>query len=574
VIRGSVIDGRGVGGDSPYNNWWDGFVMDIWDNRGGWDRGLVDGDGDPRLYEGAAITLFGEDGEFGTDFPASVDGFTIQGGDQQGFPNNREQVGGAPTGAPVNVVVQGGGIFVDGHGSNLRITNNLIQSNGGAYGGAIRLGTPHIADLTHNHNENVTISHNRILANGGTNLAGAIALFNGADGYEISYNDICGNSSIEYGGGISHYGYSPGGQIHHNRIYFNSSYDEGGGVMIAGELPADPSALSAGAGAVDVYNNLIQSNMANDDGGGLRFLMAGDFEYNVYNNMIVNNVSTHEGGGVSLNDAPNVRIFNNTMMKNLTTATAMTSNGQPRPAGLSTSPNSNLLQNTLDGGAPLFSNPVLFNNVWWDNRAGAWDGDSVSGIGLAGDPTGINYWDLGVTDGSADLAPLHSLMQTDWGAAPHATNLVGVDPLAVDSYTTTLRIFPWRGNANFVGANIVANDVPTELVGDYHLTASSPAIDTGIDSSGGVNAPLGDFDDETRFWGFGFDMGADEFAAYAANAACLDFVDPPGVDIGDIQFIASHWRWSVGPPYDCDGDGTVTVVDMMCVVAQWGQACP
>ena len=43
--------------------------------------------------------------------------------------------------------------------------------------------------------------------------------------------------------------------------------------------------------------------------------------------MIVNNVSTHEGGGVALDDTPNVRIYNNTVMKNMTTATAVTSNG-------------------------------------------------------------------------------------------------------------------------------------------------------------------------------------------------------------------------------------------------------
>ena len=42
------------------------------------------------------------------------------------------------------------------------------------------------------------------------------------------------------------------------------------------------------------------------------------------NNTIVNNVSTHEGGGVSLNDAPDVRVVNNTIMKNVTTATAVT----------------------------------------------------------------------------------------------------------------------------------------------------------------------------------------------------------------------------------------------------------
>ena len=31
--------------------------------------------------------------------------------------------------------------------------------------------------------------------------------------------------------------------------------------------------------------------MSEDDGGGLRFLMAGNFLMNVYNNMIVNNIA-------------------------------------------------------------------------------------------------------------------------------------------------------------------------------------------------------------------------------------------------------------------------------------------
>jgi uncharacterized protein (DUF779 family) len=110
--------------------------------------------------------------------------------------------------------------------------------------------------------------------------------------------------------------------------------------MIAGELPADPALLSPGAGPVDIYANLIQGNLANDDGGGLRFLMAGNY-FNVYNNIIANNVSTHEGGGVSLNDAPDVRFYNNTVMKNITTATAMTSNGWRRRPAFLLSSNSN-----------------------------------------------------------------------------------------------------------------------------------------------------------------------------------------------------------------------------------------
>ena len=45
------------------------------------------------------------------------------------------------------------------------------------------------------------------------------------------------------------------------------------GIMIGGELANDPNANygtpngAKGAGAVDVYNNLIQSNIAGDDGG-------------------------------------------------------------------------------------------------------------------------------------------------------------------------------------------------------------------------------------------------------------------------------------------------------------------
>jgi hypothetical protein len=423
------------------------------------------------------------------------------------------------------VLTQGGAVFVNGHGDNLRITNNLVLGNGGTYG-AVRLGTPNIPSPdTDNHNDNVKVLHNRFVANGSTNLAGAIGVFAGADAYEIAYNDICGNGSMEYGGGISHYGLSRQigtGQaaltssIHHNRIYFNSSYDEGGGIMIAGELPVDPSILSPGAGPVNIYNNMIANNLSNDDGGGLRFLMAGTFQYNVVNNMIVNNVSTHEGGGISMNDATNVRIFNNTIMKNITTATAMTSNGLPAPAGIASSRNSNLLQATLPAGSRVFSNPILFNNILWDNRAGTWTGNGVSGIGMEGDPAAVFNWDLGLADGSGTLTPRYSLLQTLEGGNPAATNLIGQDPMVVGAYDTGVRIYPWRGNPNLVGANIVAVDMPEFLSANYHLTSGSPAINLGRAVVGSVTTARPDFDGDTRYGGTPsattpVDAGADEF---------------------------------------------------------------
>ncbi|MFN2167753.1 MAG: choice-of-anchor Q domain-containing protein, partial [Anaerolineae bacterium] len=482
--------------------------------------------GNQNVSEGAPITVLAETagdftsggrGNANSPHHASIDGFDIRGGDQQGFPGNINDLTGGPTGLPPAIATQGGAIFVNAYALYLQITNNVVENNGGAYG-TVRIGTPNLAEPdTSQHNENIRIANNRIIKNGGTNLAGGIGLFAGADNYEVAYNDLCGNYSVEYGGGLTVYGRSPNGTIHHNRIYFNQSNDEGGGIMIAGELPATPGMLSPGSGPVDIYNNQIQANMANDDGGGLRFLMAGGDggvdAMNVYNNMIVNNVSTHEGGGIGLNDAPNVRIFNNTIMKNLTTATAVTSNGLPAPAGVSTSANSGQLQATLPGGAPSFSNPLLFNNIFWDNRAGTRAGLTVTGIGLAG-LSDVDEWDLGVADGTGVLAPTNSVIQQDSLAHPYTSDPTNssADPAVVLTYDVSVSFAVWAQNPAFVGATLVTLDgeLPPNLLGDYHLMAGSPAIDLGAASKSGVSAPATDFDSQGRPSGGSFDSGADE----------------------------------------------------------------
>lgn len=525
-VLGSVINGAAYAGDAnPTAPNWRALVADL------------DWVGNQQVYEGAVITVFAKrEDQFTSQFFASIDGFTVEGGDQQGFPANINQIGGTPTGLPPNVVIQGGGIFVNGYARYLRIANNVIRNNGGAYGGAIRLGTPNLPDSNPNkdaQNDFISILYNQIIANGGSNLAGAIGIFEGAEGYQVAYNDICGNFSAEYGGGISHYGYSPNGRINNNRIYFNRSYDEGGGIMIAGELPASPTTtLSRGSGAVDIYNNILQANLANDDGGGLRFLMAGNYPFNVYNNFIVNNVSTHEGGGISLNDAPSVRIYNNTIMKNITTATAMTSSGAPAPAGLSTSLNSDLLQATLPPGSPPYSRPLLFNNIFWDNRAGSWDGLGVRGLGLEGDPSPIFYWDMGLSDLSYLLDPTYSILQTTLGTVPSATNQVGANPLVVSTYDTSITVLPWRTNPNFVGVNLVAVDVPPTLMGDYHLRNGSPAFNNGFGQREGVLAPAYDIDNQTRPFQQ-YDIGADEISPLIVPLSVI----PGGEDTWNRVFI-------------------------------------
>jgi len=526
-VQGSIIDGIAFGGDTPLAENWRTKIQSLtWD-------------GNQNASDGQVIYILASDtgsptpnraGAFGSTYKASIDGFDLRGGDQMGFPGNLSAIFGPGLEDPndVNNETQGGAIFVNAYARNLQITNNTVQNNGGAFG-TLRIGTPNLpAPDADQQNDNIRIANNRIFANAGTNLAGGIALFNGAENYEIVSNDICGNFSAEYGGGISHYGLSPNGSIHDNRIYFNRSYDEGAGIMIAGELPIDPLANYGtpagpqGSGPVNIYNNLIQGNLADDDGGGLRFLMAGNFPMNIYNNMIVNNVSTHLGGGIALDDAPNVRLYNNTVMKNITSATAVTSNGQPMPAGLATGLNSTQLQNILPGGSPLFSNPLLFNNILWDNRSGTRGINMVNGIGAPGDALPINNWDMGTIDGSGLLAPTNTMLQVTTGTTPSGSNNVGVDPLVVTPYDIGLSFTSWRTNVNFIGAILVTADLPPELMGDYHITSGSAAVNSGAASKtvpayqqppSTLNAPTIDIDNQTRPANGDFDKGADEFGA-------------------------------------------------------------
>ena len=59
-----------------------------------------------------------------------------------------------------------------------------------------------------------------------------------------------------------------------------------------------------------------------------------------------------------------------------------------------------------------------------------------------------------------------------------------------------------------------------------------------------------------------------------ATTTCYDFEPPPGVGLEDVMVVANLWRQAAGPPYDCDSDGIITVVDIMCVVVHWGETCP
>lgn len=284
--------------------------------------------------------------------------------------------------------------------------------------------------------------------------------------------------------------------VSHNTITLNQSQDEGGGIMIAGQLPQNSAKPSLGAGPVIISGNVVSANAANDDGGGLRFLQAGNFPMRVENNMINNNVSAHEGGGISIDDTAQVTIINDTIAKNITTATASTSNGSPDPAGISTAHNSAPFQATLPVGSPTFSNPVIANDIIYDNRSGSWNAGTsdVSGIGQPGDTAPLNIWDVGIADpGIGLLAPTRSVLSTPpnalggKGYTGSATNVVTVAPTTTSAnavgfvapFNLTLQVAPMRINFRFRVTAIVNIGLPANAVGNYRISIASPAHGLG-----------------------------------------------------------------------------------------------
>lgn len=510
--------------------------------------GFVPGSGLFAVDAGAGIFVAANDGVFTSLNPGRIDGFSV-------------------TGSATSP-----GIVVNAYARFLEISNNQVASNQGTYGGGIRVGDPTIPDSAQN--DHVAIHHNNILQNGSQFAPGAgVALYTGSDNYQVTDNYVCGNYAVEDGGGVAHYGLSPNGLIARNKIVFNQTFVQsvggmggsgsGGGVLVAGRLPivGDPIQISAGAGSVTIHSNLIQGNNAGtSDGAGvmLRSINGFDvlvsptnnstwYEVNLFNNIIVNNVAGLSGGGIAMQDAAKVNMTNNTIAHNDSTATAgmaftagVPNVSNPQPAGVVSSRHSiGLCQAFGEGaGCARFSNPVMENNIVLNNRSMFWEVDTqvnppVGILKLAG----VN--DLGVLPQGSGflLQPMHGIL-SDGTTGYDATNQLVADSasVVVNSYynappgfatvqpdgtivqlefsTTLATAAALDEGGNFIGVHYG----PLTPGGDYHLVASSPAIDAGSNAALTASPILAaDFDGQPRPTGASTDVGADETSDATGN---------------------------------------------------------
>jgi len=444
-------------------------------------------------------------------------------------------------------------------------------------------------------NTRVDLHHNAVVLNSsiGDELfsstpagAGGVTLYAGADYYRFHYNWVCGNYSSGDGGGVGQIGFvysdPTNPAIEHNTILFNQSANptittNGGGLIVMG-APPDASATSSaaecgsqtdvdcapglgdGTGPGLVINaNLIMGNAAESgSGGGLRLQGINGTEVInfpttptawyaplVTNNIIVNNVAGWDGGGISLLDALNTNIVNNTIMSNDSTASAgvlfntigapLASSTGPtctancgvqsptQPAGLVSIQNSAQLVSALgtttvtcpaghystsatNGECRTYSFPLLYNNVFWQNRAfhigvgplGAgtlnqqnvvtlYDGftantpASQTFTGQCPSDPSVYYWDMGVRGdtGHIDhtggrLAPIYSFLTfaTDYPGL----NNSGSNPAVASQYCNGARVPPENGGLGYqVPPGISDATVPNPI---FSLTPSA-TVDEG-----------------------------------------------------------------------------------------------
>ena len=338
-----------------------------------------------------------------------------------------------------------GGITVgQGESPDAYIAGTTADSDPGSCqtSNVTNLQLPYCFDLNVNvHNNSITLNSSigDELFSSTPAGAGGVTFCTGADYYQFNYNWVCGNLSTGDGGGLVHLGYIWNGDIEHNAILFNQSTNptvptNGGGIIVMGAPPDGFTAagLECGATAADadcvpglsdgtgpsltINANLIMGNAAESgSGGGLRFQGVNGTEValfprtptrwnhvSVTNNIIANNVAGWDGAGVSLLDALNVDLINNTIMSNDSTASAgvlfntlgaplASSQGVnciqtggttscPQPAGLVAIGNSPVLSTSFAGIGAItcptnhphctsISSPYLANDVFWQNRS-------------------------------------------------------------------------------------------------------------------------------------------------------------------------------------------------------------
>jgi parallel beta-helix repeat protein len=366
----------------------------------------------------------------------------------------------------------------------LRITGGDAYGLGGGSEGWDAGGGLYIVDAT------ATINNNRVygcsaFAGGGLYLRHSSATLSGNT---ISFNTVTDN-----GGGL--YLYDSDATLSANTIFSNVAIDDGGGLYLH----------SSGA---TLSGNDITSNTATDDGGGLcLFLSDGTLNANT----ISGNRAGAQGGGLYLQDS------DSTLNGNTITDNRAVFGGALYVRVSSASLDSNVIadnQATTVGSGMYVESSAL--HLRHNTLARNTDGDGSGVYITAG---GVGYSTVALTN---TILVSHTV-----GIFVEAGNAVTLEATLWGDGVWANEVD--RSGTGSISAGMVNihSEPAFAKAGDYHLTASSAAVDNGIGT--GVST---DVDLDLRPIGGGFDIGADEFPVVVTTSQdisiTLVYTDPGG----------------------------------------------
>ena len=109
---------------------------------------------------------------------------------------------------------------------------------------------------------------------------------------------------------------------------------------------------------------------------------------------------------------------------------------------------------------------------------------------------------MGTADATGPLHPTNTILNDTSRSVivASASNKRGpaFNPNVVSAYDYSVDFLPWRGGAAFIFNILISADLPPGLLGDYHVSSPSPAIDMGAGNKSGVSAPSLDIDGAGR----------------------------------------------------------------------------
>ena len=327
------------------------------------------------------------------------------------------------------------------------------------------------------------------------------------EGVRITGGDAAGLGgcfAFDAGGGV--YIVNASAVISGNLVYSNTA-EMGGGLFLYGS----PATLDG---------NTVTSNAVDRQGGGVHLY---DSDATLSDNAICDNEGGGEGGGVYIFESDNALLTGNTVDGN----TCYNGAGVFLYQSSATLSSNGITGNVGSGrGAGLYfanSDATLTNTVVADNQA------SIAGNGLHIHYSTIRLLHTTIArNGSASLAAASSaagsgvnVIGLEWGGNYYPSTVFMTNTIIVShtvgitvelGSTATLASTLWHGNSTDWGGAGTINQSgdhsgdPAFAADGCHLTAASAAIDKGVDA--GVTT---DIDGETRPWGAGYDIGADEF---------------------------------------------------------------